>query len=102
MMLIAPGGTHYYPHADQIRKTSRLQLFDNVGAMQLDGSKADAEITGDNLVGLARDDQLKNLTLAGCQQSSTGLQRGALETLFIGPIVPEQRSFDTFEQGVLA
>src|SRR5215813_2891974 len=91
---------HNYPHADQVRQASRLQLLDNVGAVQLDGSKANAEMAGDNLVGLSRGDQLKDLTFARCQQSGTGLQRGALETLLVRPIIPMQ--LDTFEQDVLA
>src|SRR5262249_16581443 len=93
---------HDYPHADQVRQALRLQLLDNVGAVQLDGSKADAELAGDDLVGLARGDQLKDLAFAGCQQSGTGLQRGALETLLVRPIIPVQRPLDTFEQDVLA
>ena len=47
---------HNYPHSDQVRQASRLQLLDNVGAVQLDGSKANAEMAGDDLVGLARGD----------------------------------------------
>ncbi len=49
----------YYPHADQVRQASRLQLLDNVGAVQLDGAKADAEMASDNLIGLARGHQLE-------------------------------------------
>src|SRR5690348_854594 len=93
---------HDYRHADQVRQASRLQLLDNVGAMQLDGSKANAKMAGDSLVGLARRDQLKDLPFAGCQQSGTGLQRGALETLLVRPIVPMQRPLDAFEQDLLA
>jgi hypothetical protein len=70
--------------------------------MQLDGSKANAELAGNNLIGLARNDQLKDLALTGCQQRGTGLQRSALETLFIRPIVLVQRPLDPLEQGVLA
>src|SRR5437868_8909338 len=86
IVLIASAGVHYYPHTDQVRKASRLQFLDNVGAMQLDSPEANAEMAGDHLVGLARDDQLKDLTLTGCQQSGTSLQRGAFEALFISPI----------------
>src|SRR5258705_8537748 len=70
--------------------------------MQLDGAKADTETAGDNLVGLARGYEFEYLTFAGCQQGGADLQRCALETLFIRPIVPMQRSLDAFEQGVLA
>jgi hypothetical protein len=57
-------GIQYYPHANQVRQASRLQLLDNVGAMQLNGAKADAEMAGDDLVGLARGHQLEDLTFA--------------------------------------
>jgi hypothetical protein len=33
-------GIHYYPHADQVRQTSRPQLLDNAGAMQRLGSQS--------------------------------------------------------------
>src|SRR5208282_3785338 len=95
-------GVYYYRHADQVRQAPRLQLLDNVSAMQLDGAKADAEMAGDDLVRLARRDQLEYVAFAGCQQGRAGLQRGAFETLFIRPVVPMQRSLDIFEQGVLA
>src|SRR5262245_2689672 len=55
-------GIQYYPHADQIREASRLQLLGYMGAMQLDSAKTDAKLAGDDLVGLARGNQLKNLT----------------------------------------
>src|SRR5271169_1310288 len=95
-------GIHYYPHPDQVRQAARLQLLDNVSAMQLDGTKADAEMTGDDLIGLAPGHQLEYLTFAGCQQGRADLQRGAFETLFIRPVIPMQRVLDAVEQGVLA
>ena len=79
-----------------------MQLLDNAGAMQLNGAKADAEMAGDDFVGLARGHQLEYLTFARCQQGSAELQCGAFETLFVCPVVPMQRSLDAFEQGVLA
>src|ERR1700751_2366776 len=95
-------GIQYYPHADQVRQASRLQLLDNVGAMQLHRAEADAETAGDALVGLACGHQLENLALAGCQRGHADLQRGAFETLFIRSIIPMQRALDAFNQRVLA
>ena len=60
-------GIHDYPHADQVRQASRLQLLNDVGSMKLDRAKADAELSGDDLVGLARGHQLEHVTLARCQ-----------------------------------
>jgi len=61
-------GVHYYPHPDQVRQAARLQLLDNVGTMQLDRAKADAETTGDDLIGLAPGHQLEHLAFAGRQR----------------------------------
>jgi hypothetical protein len=58
-------GIYYYRHADQVRQASRLQLLDNVGAMQLNGAKAYAETAGDDLVGLARGHQIEDFTFPG-------------------------------------
>src|SRR6476620_925507 len=70
---------HYYAHSDQVRQTPRLQLLDNVSAVQLDGAKTDTEIAGDDLVGFARGHQFEDLTFARCQQRRAGLQSGAFE-----------------------
>src|SRR6516165_3726584 len=70
--------------------------------MQLDRAKADAEMAGDDLVGFARGHQFEYLAFARCQQSQAALQRGAFETLFVGPIIPMQRALDAFEQRLLA
>src|SRR5580700_3685441 len=70
--------------------------------MQLDGTEADAKMTGDDLVRLSRGHQLKDFAFARCQQGYTDLQRGAFETLFVRPVIPMQRSLDAFEQSVLA
>jgi hypothetical protein len=51
---------------------------------------------GDDLVGLARGHQLEDLAFARCQQSQPALQSGAFQTLFVGPIIPMQRSLDAF------
>ena len=75
-MLDAPAGVHYYPHANQVRKASRLQLLDNVGAMQFDGPKANGEMAGDNLVRLACCDQL--IEERSSPAITSGAQRGPL------------------------
>ena len=56
----------YDRHTDQIRQTSRFQFLDNVGAVQLDGTKADAKARRDNFVRLASGDQFEYLAFAGC------------------------------------
>jgi hypothetical protein len=89
-------GVDDYPHADQVRQASRLQLLDDIGEMQLDRTEADAESADDDLVGLARGRQLEDLSFARCQRGHPCLQRGAFETLFIRPIIPTQRALDAF------
>src|SRR3977135_2005727 len=48
---------HDDSHSDQVRQAARVQFFRNMGAVQFDGPKADPEMTGDDLVGLAGRDQ---------------------------------------------
>ena len=77
-------------HSDQVRQAACVRRVRDMGAVQFDGSEADAEVTGDDFIRLASCHLLENLALARRQCRGARLQCSAFEPLLERPIVSMQ------------
>src|SRR5437879_13478835 len=64
-------------HANQLRERVALELFHNARLVDLDGPRADAELSGDLTILVPRGDQHENLALAAGQALDTRVGGGA-------------------------
>src|SRR5579871_6618082 len=89
-------------HLDEMRHGACTHFLHHFRAMDLDGTLAQAQVDGHDLVGLSLDDQVEHLPLAGGQRLHASVELGlAREALAILQI-ELQGMVDVIEQLLIA
>jgi len=88
-------------HAHEIGQARCLHLGHEARTIILDGSRTDAEIIGNLLVGMARHQPLQHIALAVRQGGEAALNRAALGLTFLVAMVPVERRLHRREQNLV-
>jgi hypothetical protein len=85
-------------HAHEIGKARCLHFGHEIGPVDFNGARADAEIEGNLLVGMAGNESLEHVTLAAREAREPGIDLRPFSMALMIALVPRQRGSHRREQ----
>ena len=89
-------------HSDEIGERSGLHFLHNSRAMNLDGSLADAQFIGDDLVWFSGNHQIKDFAFALCEFIESARNFGVLLLRFASNLIGGKRFMNAVQQFLVA